>query len=204
MSHASALSQGPKAHTDTNPDGRAMSPSTPASASSLDDLHPNDFKTAFRHHPGGVAVITATGPNGHVALTATSVSSVSAEPPLLVFSVSALSSATPTIVGAEHVVVHLIDTDSIGIARLAATSGIDRFADTSLWHELPTGEPVFHGTRWLRTRIESRVVGETATIIVARALESNVSAEDPQAPETGLVYVNREWHGIGDHTRFEA
>ena len=52
-------------------------------------LSPDDFKAAFRHHPAGVAVITADAGRGPVMLTATSVSSVSAEPALLMFSLSA-------------------------------------------------------------------------------------------------------------------
>ena len=55
------------------------------------------FKAFFRGHPAGVAVITAIGDDGPVALTASSVSSVSVDPPLLIFSISSLSSATPTL-----------------------------------------------------------------------------------------------------------
>ncbi len=171
------------------------------------DLTPfaaDDFKAAFRHHPGGVAVITATGPGGHVALTATSVSSVSAEPPLLVFSVSAQSSSAPTIREAEHVVVHLIDAERIALAQLGATSGIDRFADTSLWTTLVTGEPVFHGTRWLRSRVIDRLDSGTATIIVAQAVQSNISADEPRGEDDGLVYVNRTWHRVGSRSRLEG
>lgn len=170
----------------------------------LSSFSADDFKAAFRHHPGGVAVITATGPEGHVALTATSVSSVSAEPPLLVFSVSAQSSAAPTIRTAEHVVVHLVEAEGLGLAQLGATSGIDRFADTDRWTTLITGEPVFHGTRWLRARVIDRLDAKTATVVVAQAVQSNVSAEAPHGGDDGLVYVDRTWHRIGAHSRVEA
>jgi flavin reductase (DIM6/NTAB) family NADH-FMN oxidoreductase RutF len=43
-------------------------------------LSPDEFKALFRGHPGGVAVITADAGDGPVALTATSVASVSADP----------------------------------------------------------------------------------------------------------------------------
>lgn len=69
-------------------------------------LSAEDFKAAFRNHPAGVAVITADPGDGPVALTATSVFSVSATPPLLVFSVSELSSAAPAIARSTSVVVH--------------------------------------------------------------------------------------------------
>ena len=116
----------------------------PALPGSLDA---DDFKTLFRGQPGGVAVITADDGTGPVALTATSVASVSVDPPLLVFSVSALSSAAATILKASTVVVHLLDGDDLGVARLASTSGVDRFADTSAWSRLTTGEPGCNGGR---------------------------------------------------------
>jgi len=158
-----------------------------------------DFKAAFRGHPGGVALITATGPEGHVALTATSVASVSAEPPLLVFSVSALSSSTPTILAAESVVVHLLGADELHLARLGATSGIDRFEDTSLWTTLPTGEPVFHGTTWLRSVVVDRLGAGTATLIVAQPVESN-AASRAGTRGSALVYHDRTWHRLGEHS----
>ncbi len=99
----------------------------------------DEFKAAFRNHPGGVAVITADAGNGPVGLTATSVISASAEPAILAFSVSEFSSSTPTILSADTVVVHFLSAEQVGIAKLCATSGIDRFADTSLWSRLETG-----------------------------------------------------------------
>lgn len=39
------------------------------------------FRHAFRRHPAGVAILTARGQNGPVALTISSLISVSVEPP---------------------------------------------------------------------------------------------------------------------------
>ena len=41
------------------------------------------FKSAFGQHPAGIAIITVAGPEGPVGLTASSVSSISADPPIL-------------------------------------------------------------------------------------------------------------------------
>lgn len=160
-----------------------------------------DFKSAFREHPGGVALITADSGHGPVALTATSVASVSADPPLLVFSVSALSSSAPTLTTAETVIVHLLDADHLPLARLGATSGVDRFADRDSWTRLVTGEPVFLGVpRWIRARVLNRFEAGGSTVIVAHALQVHV----PEERSAGsLVYVNREWHHLGDHSRIE-
>lgn len=159
----------------------------------------SDFKAAFRDHPGGISVITADAGSGPVALTATSVASVSVEPPLLVFSVSALSSSAPTLTTADSVVVHLIGADDLPLAKLGATSGVDRFADQDSWTRLVTGEPVFHGVpRWIRARVVNRFESGGSTVIVAHAVQVNVP-EEPSSEH--LVYVNREWHRLGEHSR---
>src|SRR6476659_4568964 len=87
-------------------------------------LDPDAFKAAFRMHPAGIAVVTADDGNGPVAMTVSSLFSVSAVPALLVFSASALSSSTSTIRAAETVVVHMLTDDDLDLARLCATRGI--------------------------------------------------------------------------------
>lgn len=163
-------------------------------------LSADDFKAAFRHHPAGVAVITADAGRGPVMLTATSVSSVSAEPPLLMFSLSAQSSSTPTIRRAETVVVHLLGAGQLALAQLGATSGVDRFADTSLWSTLPSGDVYFPAVRsWIRGRVLTSMDAGGSVIVIVEAIEaSSQESADLQVP---LVYHNRTWHELGDHSR---
>ena len=168
-------------------------------------LGPEAFKAAFRNHPAGVAIVTADAGEGPVAMTVTSVFSVSAEPPLLVFSASASSSSTPTIRAAETVVVHILGADQLELAKLAATSGVDRFPN-GLWMRLPTGEPIYPGAHaWIRGRIINRLEAGTSTVFVVEALNSS-------APEAGsdeadarfarpLVYHNRTWHVLDDTSK---
>lgn len=161
-------------------------------------LSSDDFKLAFRNHPAGVAVITADCGNGPVGLTATSVFSVSAEPPLLVFSLSSASSSAPTIARAETVVIHLLASDELSAARLFATSGIDRFADSNSWSRLATGEPYLLSTHsWIRGRIVNRMLAGGSTVIAVHALEAHLSPDVEQDP---LVYHNRRWHRLGEHS----
>lgn len=168
-------------------------------------LSPDEFKTLFRGHPGGVAVITADAGDGPVALTATSVSSVSAEPPLLIFSISTLSSSSDVLSRAETVVVHLLDAHDLDIAKLGATSGIDRFAETHRWSRLVTGEPVFRDVRaWVRCAVIDRMDAGTSTVIAAHALQSHVERDvDPGEAGDALVYHNRTWHRLSDDSRVE-
>lgn len=164
------------------------------------------FKAAFRGHPGGVAVITADAGEGPVALTATSVASVNAAPPLLMFSVTTMSSATKVIVRAETVVVHLLDTLDLPLAQTGATKGIDRFADDAAWTRLSTGETVFHGARaWLRCQVIDTIDADGSTVIAARVLQVGMNRDVTRGDETdALAYVNRQWHRLGAHSAIDA
>lgn len=176
----------------THPPGQAVSP--------------DEFKAAFRNHPAGVAVITADAGDGPVALTATSVFSVSAEPPLLVFALSALSSSTATIRRAATVVVHLLGAEHLDLAKLGATSGIDRFADRSIWRRLPTGEPYFPAVHtWIRGRIDNTMDAGGSIIVAVEALETRAPLPGDAAADAErshpLVYHNRTWHRLDEQSK---
>jgi flavin reductase (DIM6/NTAB) family NADH-FMN oxidoreductase RutF len=155
------------------------------------------------------SVITADAGDGPVGLTATSVFSASAEPPMLVFSISDISSSSPTIAAASTMVVHLLDADDADLAVLCATSGIDRFADTSRWRRLPTGEPYFPGARrWLRVAPVDRLNVGQSRVLSVLALESG--ERDPQfrigvspSQAAPLVYHSRTWHRLGERSAFQ-
>lgn len=170
------------------------------------ELSAEAFKAIFRHHPGGVAFITAHTGDRHVALTASSLTSLSAEPPMLMFSVSSLSSSFPIVAECDTVAIHMIDADTIELAKLGAASGADRFADPERWTELPTGERVFpEASVWIRARIEQRIELGTATVCVVRALESSLPSENPGETPRGdqLAYVDRTWHRLGSGSRID-
>lgn len=167
-------------------------------------VHPGltaaEFKLAFRNHPAGVALITADAGEGPVALTASSVFSVSAEPPVLVFSLSDRASASATILRAGTVVVHMLASENISLAQLGATSGVDRFADLARWSRMATGEPYFPEAA-VRIRgeiIEQLRVGES-TVVAVHALEASSLEGAPS--ESPLVYHNRTWHQLGENSR---
>jgi flavin reductase (DIM6/NTAB) family NADH-FMN oxidoreductase RutF len=165
-------------------------------------LTPDEFKAAFRQHPVGIAVITADAGNGPVAMTASSVFSVSAEPPVLVFSISEQSSAAPTLLAADTLVVHLLTAKNRDLAVLASTSGVDRFADASIWHRLPTGEPVYTDAHaWIRGKVVDRMQIGGSTVVAVHALESSVP--DDAATAQPLVYHNRTWHALSESSKLD-
>ena len=157
------------------------------------------FKNAFRAHPAGIAVITAQGVAGPVGLTASSVSSVSAEPPVLAFSVSTASSSAAALIAADTLVVHLLSADQVGIAQLFATRGADRFGGAVDWRPLPTGEPLLTEAPWaLRCRILHRLPVGGSMILAAEVVA--IEQGDDGAVGVPLVYYNRSYHRLGDHS----
>lgn len=152
---------------------------------------PEQFKRVFRHHPAGVAVITLRGAEGPVGFTATSVISVSADPPVLAFSLAATSSSRPAVESAESVVVNFLAADQKEVARQFARRGVDRFAGVD-WCPLPSGEPVIHGTTaWIRGEVEARIpVGDSLLVTLRAVLAHRREHPDP------LVYVGRTYHRL--------
>jgi flavin reductase (DIM6/NTAB) family NADH-FMN oxidoreductase RutF len=124
------------------------------------------FRSVMRHHAKGVAVITA-GLDVPVGFCATSLSSVSLDPPLVSFTVGREASARSTVERARHVVVHLLAEDQEELARRFARSGAPRFGPATRWHRGALGLPVLDGVlAWLAVALV-RVVpaGDHALVI---------------------------------------
>jgi flavin reductase (DIM6/NTAB) family NADH-FMN oxidoreductase RutF len=170
-----------------------------ANGTAEEGISSDALRGLFRDHPAGVAVITATSAEGPVAMTASSLFSVSVAPPLLVFSASDMSSSTPSLLAADTVVIHLIDRASQHIAVLGATGGVDRFADAAQWSVLPTGEPYFvEPRRRIRGRIVKKIDVGAATLLIVHAIEAWHESGDEPVP---LVYHNRTWHTLSEKSQ---
>lgn len=155
------------------------------------------FKDAFRTHPAGVAVITAAGADGPIGLTASSVASVSVDPPALAFSVSGGHAATQ-LAQAETAIVHLMGTDQLELVRAFATSGAPRFTDDHDWSVLESGEPLLHDAPWaLRCELLHKVPVGGSVLMAAEVLGIRPGG-DHGSP---LVYHDRTFHALGEHSR---
>ncbi|MGP2438795.1 flavin reductase family protein [Streptomyces sp. JW3] len=153
---------------------------------------PGLLRSVFRRHAAGVAVITASGPSGPVGFTATSLTSVSAEPPLLSFGVGTGSSSWPVIAEADHVGVHILGEHQQELAATFARSGADRFGPPTAWHTGPEGVPVLDGVlAWLVCRVAGRVPAGDHRIVLAEVLLG-----DPAGAGRPLVYHQGRFGGL--------
>jgi flavin reductase (DIM6/NTAB) family NADH-FMN oxidoreductase RutF len=154
------------------------------------------FLAAFRHHPSGVAIITADAGDGPAALTVSSLISVSLSPPTVAFSLSDASSSARTIGRAETLVVHFVRRSDMQLARLCATSGKDRFGTDVNWSRLAGGEPYYPQVDiWFRAAIREQLPVPGARLVTAELLSASQCADDGRASDA-LVYANRSWHGL--------
>jgi flavin reductase (DIM6/NTAB) family NADH-FMN oxidoreductase RutF len=130
-------------------------------------------RQAMRMHPAGVTVITTDGPEGPVGFTASSPSSLSAEPALLSFNIGISSSSLAAVLEARTAVIHLLgESDQHLALRFAGPSHL-RFADTSLWTRAETGEPLLLGGRArLRVAIDRLIPAGDHVLVIARILDA--------------------------------
>lgn len=155
---------------------------------------PDLLRSVFRRHAAGVAVITARGEAGPVGFTATSLSSVSAEPPLLSFGVGTGSSSWPAIAAADHVGVHILGEHQQELAATFARSGADRFGPPTAWREGPEGVPVLDGVvAWLVGRVVARIPAGDHRIVLAEVVHG-----DPSGAGRPLLYHQGRFQRLRD------
>ncbi|MFF2509284.1 flavin reductase family protein [Streptomyces sp. NPDC058067] len=131
---------------------------------------PDLLRSVFRRHAAGVAVITARGA-GPVGFTATSLTSVSAEPPVISFGIGLGASSWPAVSEAEHIGVHILGEHQQDLAATFAKSGADRFGEPTRWYDGPEGVPVLDGVlAWLVCRVIARVPAGDHRLVLAEAV----------------------------------
>lgn len=169
---------------------RAVSPRPAAETSARG---PVDLRRAFRRHAAGVTIVTMAGPLGPVGFTATSVASLSEEPPLVSLALSTRSSLASVLTGASTLVVHLLSAGHHDLAARFARPGADRFAPPTHWRRLPGGEPLLLDAEvWMRCRIRRRTVEGDHHLVIAEILESRVGRADPP-----LIYHDGSYGTVG-------
>ncbi|GAA2303978.1 flavin reductase family protein [Streptomyces hawaiiensis] len=155
---------------------------------------PDLLRSVFRRHAAGVAVITARGESGPVGFTATSLASVSAEPPLLSFGVGTGASSWPALATADHVGVHILGEHQQELAATFSRSGADRFGPPTEWREGPEGVPVLDGVlAWLVGRIVARVPAGDHRLVIAEVVDG-----DPSGTGRPLLYHQGRFQRLGD------
>ncbi|MCW8096727.1 MULTISPECIES: flavin reductase family protein [Streptomyces] len=153
---------------------------------------PDLLRSVFRQHAAGVAVITARGDEGPVGFTATSLASVSAEPPLISFGIGTGASSWPAISRTDHVGVHVLGEHQRELAATFARSGADRFGEPTAWREGPEGVPVLDDVlAWLVCKVVTRVPAGDHRVVLAE-----VVLGDPAGAGRPLLYHQGRFNAL--------
>jgi flavin reductase (DIM6/NTAB) family NADH-FMN oxidoreductase RutF len=139
----------------------------------------------FRRYAASAAVITVHGERP-MGFTATSLASVSIDPPLLSFGIATTASCWPVMQRAEHFGVHLLGHDQEALAGRFARRGVDRFAAPTQWRPGPFGVPLLGGVlAWAVCRTVARVPAGDHVIVLGEPVAVDHVAGSPLVHHNG-------------------
>ncbi|MEV5437237.1 flavin reductase family protein [Streptomyces sp. NPDC052682] len=147
---------------------------------------PSDFTRAMAQVPSPVTVVTTTDATGRRwGFTASSFSSLSLDPPLVLVCPAKSAGSHDTFVTAEHFMVNVLSADQAEIAKRFARPGHDKFASGDMVPcelDLP-GLP--SAAARLACTLHAVLDGGDHSILVGRVAAVYVGDQEP------LVYHNR-------------
>jgi flavin reductase (DIM6/NTAB) family NADH-FMN oxidoreductase RutF/predicted ester cyclase len=144
-------------------------------AEALRDVH--------RKFPTGVTIVTTLEGEAPVGLAVNAFSSISLDPPLVLFCVSRTSQTHPRLFAGETVGVNILAREQHAIAVRFAESGGDKFECLD-WTFGENGAPLLAGVAArLEAVIETRIAAPTHTIFITRVTAAEAFDRDP------LIYL---------------
>ena len=136
-------------------------------ASPPPSVDPAEFRAVLGRFCSGITVITALGPDGPLGLTCQSFSSLSLDPPLVLFSPARTSTTWPRIRQVGRLCVNVLAEGHSGLSAAMARSGAAKFAGVR-WDASPLGAPRLDGAvAWLDCTVQAEHDGGDHTIVVA-------------------------------------
>lgn len=129
------------------------------------------FRDVFGHFATGVTIITAMDRDEPVGMAANSFTSLSLDPPLVLFCVADSSSTWPRIESADRFAINILGEEHESVSQLFALKGADRFSTVS-WRSGVSGAPVLdEAIAYIDCEFEAKHPGGDHKIIVGRVLD---------------------------------
>ena len=158
-------------------------------------VDPRAFRDVLGRFPSGVVAVTAAHAEGPVGLTCQAFTSLSLDPPLVLFCPARTSRSWPRIAETGRFAVNLLAADQRGVAEAMATGGADKFA-VGTWTPGPaTGSPVLaDALGHVECRVETVHDGGDHHVVVGRVLALRGAAEHHPGP--ALLYHRGRYQEI--------
>lgn len=136
------------------------------------------FRTVLGHFATGVTIVTAMDGDEPVGVSANAFTSVSLDPPLVLFCAAKASSTWPRIERAGRFTVNILNEHQEDVCRVFATKGADRFSRIG-WRPSSNGQPILHDSlAYLDCELEQQHDGGDHVIVVGRVQELGVLSEE--------------------------
>jgi flavin reductase (DIM6/NTAB) family NADH-FMN oxidoreductase RutF len=158
-----------------------------------DALSPSQaFLESFRRHGAGIAVVTLLKKDGSpTGFIATSLASLSANPPVATFNMAQTASSWSSVAIDTPVLIHLLSTDNLELAKKMAGESDQRF-DGSHWEKGPGGLPLLTDVHaWMSATVVAITEVEFSAMVAARVTGGVLG--NPSQP---LVYSERDYRTV--------
>jgi 3-hydroxy-9,10-secoandrosta-1,3,5(10)-triene-9,17-dione monooxygenase reductase component len=139
----------------------------------------SDFRHVLGHLPTGVTFVSASTRDEPVGMVANSVTSVSLDPPLILFCPALSSTTWPRIRASRRFCVSVLPAQGDATHARLSRSGGDRFTGIA-WHQRAAGPALDHAVAWIDCELETEHVAGDHTIVVA--LVTALEAAPARAP----------------------
>jgi flavin reductase (DIM6/NTAB) family NADH-FMN oxidoreductase RutF len=135
------------------------------------------FRQVLGHFPTGVTVITSGTDEGPAGMAVGSFSSLSLDPPQVLFCAGNASTSWPRIRDHGSFAVNILAEDQEDVSRVFASKGADKFAEIG-WHRSPAGNPLLDGAlAWIECRLGNIVESGDHSIVIGEVNDLKVAHE---------------------------
>ena len=177
---------------DASPDGPVDSPVGGA----VEVVDPRLMRDVMGAFATGVTIVTATTEDGAVGFTCQSFSSLSLDPPLVVFAPARSSTTWPRLRALGRFCINVLAEDQTELSATFAGPSADRFAGVP-WHRSRQGQPVLDGVvAWIDCALWAEYDGGDHTLVAARVLD--LGADPVRRP---LLFHRGSYGLLGDGLR---
>ena len=140
------------------------------------------MRTVMGHFATGVTVVTANDGGDNIGMACNSFTSVSLDPPLVLFCAAKSSSTWPRIQAAKHYCVNVLAEDGEDLCRSFAVKPAAERYDGVGYSKAVTGAPVLDAAlAYIDCTIESEFDGGDHVIVVGRVVELGFREGSPLA-----------------------
>ena len=153
-----------------------------------------DFRLAMRQLAAGISIVTAGDDKERGGFTATSVISLSVNPPRLLVSVDSRSNTLPLLQKSQGLTINLLAHDQEHLAQVFAgrthAQGSDRFAGASWRHYRGAGFALDGAIASVHCGVDETIERHGHVLVIGRVLASTTT------PAPALIHWDRSFHKL--------